>query len=905
MGSVNSPILSLNAGLVGEDALGRIDLAKMRMAASVQKNLLPTVLGPAKFRPGTEYATNTKDATDAYLIPFVFNITTKANIELTDGYLRILLDGDPLTRPVVTATVANPDFPIDLTDWVDEDEAAAVSDWTADGMRLTGTGTTYAIRSQEVTVTETGTEHALRITIARGPVIFKVGSASGLDDYVAETSLATGIHSIAFTPSGNFHITLSSRSLASRIVESIFVDTAGAVEIATVWSAGLIPSIRYAQSGDVVFCACDGVRQQRIERRSQRSWSVVDYVPVGGPFRALNTEAMTITPSDIKGNITLTASDPIFDADHVGALWQITHYGQTATAVLTGADQYSDPVRITGVGAARTLYWDIVGAFVGTITFQRAFGEPTGWLDAVNYTAAGSFSGADGFDNQIVYYRLGVKAGNYTSGTPSVSLTFAGGIQNGVVRITDYTSETVVDAEVVSTLGQITATSQWAEGEWSDFRGFPGSVVFHDGRLWWGWRDKIYGSVSDAFDNFDINTEGDAAPIVRSVATGGFERIFWLMSNQRLIAGTGAQEISIRSSAFDEPLTATQFTARAASDRGSADIQAAKVDSRAVFVQRSGKRIFEMVMDAGSQDFATRDLTRLCPEVCGDGVRSIAVQRQPDTRIWFVLDDGTCAVLTYEPDDEVAAWTIVETSSGDEFRSVAVLPGEVEDEVWFVVKRTINGTDLHMVEKMARADECEGGTLNKTLDCHLLYSGAATATITGLNHLIGERVFVWGDGVPVVTLNDATVTVNGSGEITLPFAVTSAVIGLGYTAQFESAKLAYAAQAGTALLMKKKVSRIGLLMRTVSWKGVRIGRDLVAANMTGLAATYKGKALTATQTLPDYDQTLMSFNGAWDSDSRVCFQISSPYAATFMGLVIAMETNEGLSMKPQNAQGGG
>lgn len=904
MGSVNAPIMALNAGIVGEDALGRIDLSKMRMAAQTQKNLLPTVLGPAKFRPGTEYADITKDFADAYIIPFVFNITTKALLELTDGYLRIILDGEPLARPSVTASVANPNFATDLASWTDADEAGAVSDRTSDGMRLTGTGSTYAIRRQQVTVTETGTEHALRITIHNGPVRFKVGSASGLDDYIEETSLATGVHDIGFTPTGNFHITVSSSNVASRTVKSIFISDVGAVKIPTPWSAGLIPSVRYAQSGDVLFCACDGVIQKRIERRSQRSWSVVNYLPIGGPFRFENTEATTITPSAVTGNVTLTASAAVFETDHVGALWRITHNGQSSVATLSGADQFSDPVRITGVGLSRIFRWEITGAFTGTITFQRAFGEPTGWTDIIGYTTAGSHvaTSGDGFDNQIVYYRLGFKSGGYTSGTPSVALTFAGGIQNGVVRITGVSSSTSASAEVIANMSQITATKQWAEGEWSTYRGFPGSVVFHDGRLWWGWRDRVYGSVSDAFDNFDANTEGDAGPIVRSVATGGFERIFWLLSIQRLLAGTGAQEISIRSSAFDEPLTPTQFTARASSDRGSADIQAIKVDSRGVFVQRSGKRVFEMVMDTGSQDFTSRDLTRLCPEICTEGVRAIAVQRQPDTRIWFVLDDGTCAVLTYEPDDEVAAWTTVETASGDKFRSVAVLPGEIEDEVWFVVKRTISGTDLHMIEKLARADECEGGALNKTMDCHLVYSGSSTTTISGLNHIIGRRVVVWSSGAPFVTLNDAPITVNGSGQITLPDSVTSAVIGLAYEGQFESAKLAYGAGAGTALLMKKKVSRLGLLMRKVGWKGVRIGRDF--SNLLGLPTVYKGKSLIASQTLSEYDQSLMSFNGAWDTDSRVCFSVSSPYPATFMGLVVALETNEGLSMKSAQSDNG-
>jgi hypothetical protein len=34
------------------------------------------------------------------------------------------------------------------------------------------------------------------------------------------------------------------------------------------------------------------------------------------------------------------------------------------------------------------------------------------------------------------------------------------------------------------------------------------------------------------------------------------------------------------------------------------------------------------------------------------------------------------------------------------------------------------------------------------------------------------------------------------------------------------------------------------------------------------------------------------FNGGWNPDSRVCLQVSSPYSATIMGLVVDMDVNE-------------
>jgi hypothetical protein len=41
-----------------------------------------------------------------------------------------------------------------------------------------------------------------------------------------------------------------------------------------------------------------------------------------------------------------------------------------------------------------------------------------------------------------------------------------------------------------------------------------------------------------------------------------------------------------------------------------------------------------------------------------------------------------------------------------------------------------------------------------------------------------------------------------------------------------------------------------------------------------------------------FDARPGSFPGAWDSDSRACVQVASPYPCTIMGLVAELTTNE-------------
>lgn len=60
----------------------------------------------------------------------------------------------------------------------------------------------------------------------------------------------------------------------------------------------------------------------------------------------------------------------------------------------------------------------ISGDFVATVTLQRSFDEGATWLDVSNYTQPTEKNIEDFTCN--VYYRAGVKTGDFTSGNVSV-----------------------------------------------------------------------------------------------------------------------------------------------------------------------------------------------------------------------------------------------------------------------------------------------------------------------------------------------------------------------------------------------------------------------------------------------------------------------------------------------------
>jgi hypothetical protein len=266
------------------------------------------------------------------------------------------------------------------------------------------------------------------------------------------------------------------------------------------------------------------------------------------------------------------------------------------------------------------------------------------------------------------------------------------------------------------------------------------------------------------------------------------------------------------------------------------------------------------------------------------GAADVAVSRKPDNaHHWTVLADGTAALLTYNEKEELESLAQVTTDGS--FERVATLSRAAEDSVYFVVARVINGVTKRFIEKLAKLSEARGGAVSKTMDSHVVYNGAATTTIS-IPHLANKNVAVWSNGAPIV----GVIALDGSGNGTLPALTGSYVGGLPYVGRIKTTKLAFGAESGTALTRQKRVSRVGLVGADMTWKGFRIGRDF--DHLSGLPATYRGKALADAQMLPAYDAIPGVFNGGWDSDSRVCIEVVSPHVATIMGLVLHMESND-------------
>lgn len=891
MATQNAFIFRMNGGLQGKRLLARTDLDKTGFSAEVMTNWIAHTQGDMQFRPGTEYICATLDNDYAALIPFVKSTDDTAIVEVTSDGIQVLIDDEKLSRPRVTGSIRNGGFDGNLSSWNDLDEVNSSSIWVAGGyMGLTGSRYSAAIREQEVQVNNRNIEHAVRLTIARGNVMVSIGSTAGGGEYFPQAELGKGTHSIAFTPStGSFYVRISNREQSQSLVESVELEAAGAVTLPTMWSDEQLSLLRHDQSGDVIFIACDGARVYKMERRNnRRTWSIVEYESVDGAFLPQNTTGITLSPDVLNGNIGLSASAPLFNFGHLGALFKITSLGQSTSNNFTGSGQYGDYIKVTGVGTSRTFTVTTSGMWSATVTLQRAFSEPNIWTDTGTvYSTNGTFSVSDGLDNQIVYYRLGVNIGGYTSGTVSADLGYGSGSNTGIVRITNIVNSQLAGASVLKPLGGTAASEVWSESAWSDYRGYPTALVFYEGRLWFAGRDKIWGSVSDNYYSFDEDVEGDSAPIIRNLGVGAADVVNWLLPLNRLIIGLTGSEREARSSSLDEPLTPTNFNIKSQSTQGSAPISAAQMDGLGVFIQRGGRRAF--VLDVGNNGinsgYVSSDLTLIVPEVGEQGLLSVAVQRQPDPRFHFVRGDGKVAILAYNPAENLMCWFMYETDGFVE--NVVVMPGVsdgAEDRVYYLVRRTVGGQIVRYIERWALESEARGGIVNKMSDSHYIYNGVANSVITGLQHLEGLTVNVWGNSKSL-----GEYVVNG-GQITLSESVTYAVIGLPYSGLWKSTKLAYASQLGTAIAQRKRVSRLALVLSDTHARGLQYGADF--SRMYNMPQVERGVNVDQNSVWESYDADSFYFPDSWDTDSRICLKAQSPLPASVLGIVASIQTNE-------------
>jgi hypothetical protein len=299
------------------------------------------------------------------------------------------------------------------------------------------------------------------------------------------------------------------------------------------------------------------------------------------------------------------------------------------------------------------------------------------------------------------------------------------------LKITGFTDErvvTVVAQNDIPASLQASTSFNWSEGEFSNARGFPGVVAFHEQRMVLAGTQKIWFSKSNAdYENFEVGTNADD-PFLITIASQRGDPIKWLFSDQALFVGTAGSIFRIISSRTSPALAPDDIDVKRQISFGCSNVQPELVGQSIIYMQKNNKTARLISFDLDTDKYKAIDITIDSDHVTGEGITSFEYQQIPLTSLWAVRTDGQIAKLTLEQDQEVQAWSRYTTQGS--FESIAIVSDvQDNDEIYAIVKRTINGVVKRYVE--VQEPNYKIDNLNRFyVDSGLTYNGSQLATLT-------------------------------------------------------------------------------------------------------------------------------------------------------------------------------
>ena len=366
--------------------------------------------------------------------------------------------------------------------------------------------------------------------------------------------------------------------------------------------------------------------------------------------------------------------------------------------------------------------------------------------------------------------------------TASVAVFAAGDVgssvkvNGGIVKLTSFTSTTIVVGVIKQELTSIVASPQdaWSlhAPAWSASRGYPRTGTLYEQRLIVGgsptFPQTVWGSATAAYLDFTMGVNDDDA-FSFTVSSDQVNPIQYVASGRALVAFTSGGEFTI-AGGLEKPIAPTNVQVRQRSNYGCARVRPVRIRDSEMFIQRAGTKARAFSYSVASDDWTSPDIAVMAEHLTVGGIVDIAWQQEPTSIIWLVRSDGVLLSITYDKDQDVVGWAAHDGFAGI-VESVACIPALDSDQLWIVVRRTISGATKRYVERF---------NPDVLVDSAVVTTAGSPSTVwTGLGHLEGKTVDVVGDDAFVGSYTVA------SGQITTGTAITVAKIGLPYENRVE------------------------------------------------------------------------------------------------------------------------
>lgn len=958
------PIHTLKSSFSGGEATpslySRVDLEKYRTMAKTLKNFFVHPHGGASNRTGFYYVATAKyDDKEITTIPFEYSILQNYVLEFGDYYVRFYSNGGQ-----VAVTPADLDNFNPTTSYTTAGDFVNVGNYiplNCGGTKRLFVSAPYEEDTSGKTVeVEIAGGDTLAVNYVAGAITISLANATpaknkasliqaalrsadaSIDDwYVTENAAyaaarpTAGVTLVATALTDcdkTYFCILAAAGSADNTaffppIETTYWVNQIIYEIATPYSEAEIAYLNYTQSADVLYLSHPRFQTRTLSRYGATDFRLELYDNEEGPFTLQNTDAAkTLEASAVTGvGITLTAVGFTFEevagATHVGSLWQLIHNieGQAVNRAVAGQS--------AGIKCGGT--WRLIshGTWTGAFAIEKSTDGGSTWTNLRTFTGAADFNvntfGTEDMSDNALPFLVRI---NITGGTPNVDLTTDPFVQKGVAKITAVVAGgATAIATVTREIGiAATATIDWAEGSWSDYRGWPTVVEFHpQDRLIFAntktepqtsWITKTGNYVNFSRSSPLVDSDGITVNLPARQVNG----INGLVPLTELIALTASSEWGIV--ALDTVLTPTSVSQKVYGYEGSHGVRPVVIGNRAIYVQSMGQVIRDLGYELQSYSFTGGDLSVLSDHLFdGFTVRDMTYQQNPSRLVWVVRSDGALLSMTYMREQEVVAWTWHDTNQSGalawvtatdyvignwvtsggvtykcatahtsgvfaddltavkwvatdiiaEFRSCTSIPRTSYNELWVVIKR---GTKRYIERQVQRLASTEPED-QIFMDSAITYDGVPAQVISNLGHLEGKTVAILADG------NVLPQQVVLGAEITLDAEYSKVHVGIPYTSDLETLNIEVPLADGTLQGRKVKVSQV--TFRLLNSRGGWIGPDFDTLHeISDTFRTLYGTAIAlASGDIPE------NLGGGYAEGGRICLRQVDPLPITVLALI--------------------
>lgn len=633
---------NFTAGELSPRLMGHVDNTKYANGLKEALNGYVLPHGPFSRRNGTAYIAETKDSSKASrLLKFQFDITDAYIIEMGENYLRFYKNGEQVISSGSPYEIATTYTQNEIFDVIVQQQGRTLYLW-------------HSAHPTAQLVWTSDTSWELSDVVFSPPVTYEDGYTPNTTITPAATTgsgvnFTSGVALFLAADVGRQILNLSGTGIA--VITSISSTTVAVCDIIEAF-----PSTSAISAGNWkidLSPVCDltpsGIRVGSIINLSATKSGELEYFP-----------SSTVTPGATTGaGVTFTAASSVFLSGHVNK--EIHNISGPGKATITA---YTSGTQVTCT-------------ITENFTDTQAIGQ--GNWKLIN--EIGCFRSSD--------------IGRYVL------------INNGVCEITAITSAVIAKAIVLKGLDDSSQSSFWSLEEelWTADNGYPGTGLLHQERLFSANIDlrptQIWGSEIGIFESMGVGSN-DTDAVDFKITAKDTSQISWLAAIRgQLAVGTTAAEITVDSGNSAASITPTQIQQQPRGSKGSLHQQPISLDDELIYIHKSRTKIQSFKFDYNIDNYISEDLTFLAEHLPKPGVKELCYVQDPDRNIFAVLDDGSMLVCTYIKEQQVNAWCKYTTQGA--FESVNYITDSSGDQVYVIVKRTVNGVTKRYVEVFDRS----------------------------------------------------------------------------------------------------------------------------------------------------------------------------------------------------------